>query len=86
MNAKTDNAAMDAERLSASDSSPGKVEIPALKTTKTGIPLHPQPSDDPEDPLVCRDADNFRIEGVGSIANQTFRIGVPCGSMPPLLC
>lgn len=50
MDAKTDYAAMDTENLSASDS---KAEMPVLKTTKDGIPLHPQPSDDPEDPLVC---------------------------------
>jgi hypothetical protein len=52
MDAKTDNPAMDAEKLYASDSGPGKADLPTLKTTKKGIPLHPQPSDDPEDPLV----------------------------------
>lgn len=31
-----------------------KPETAFLKATKDGIPLHPQPSDDPEDPLVRR--------------------------------
>jgi hypothetical protein len=36
------------DKLSSSE----KDHVGTLKTTKTGIPLVPQPSDDPEDPLV----------------------------------
>ena len=40
-------------KLSTSDSNPEKIDAPVVKLSKDGIPLHPQPSDDPEDPLVC---------------------------------
>ena len=42
----------DAERMYGHHGTSEKDATYALKTTKTGIPLVPQPSDDPEDPLV----------------------------------
>lgn len=39
----------DAEKIDSVSPSETK---PALKTTSDGIPLIPQPSDEPEDPLV----------------------------------
>lgn len=43
-----------------------KPETTFLKATKDGIPLHPQPSDDPEDPLVrqCRAIFTLNSHGV----------------------
>jgi hypothetical protein len=35
----------------------GSEKVPAQKTTEDGILLVPQPSDDPEQPLVTRDDD-----------------------------
>ena len=40
------------DNMSANLSGSEKNETTVLKTTKDGIPLVPQPSDDPEDPLV----------------------------------
>lgn len=39
-----------------------KPETTFLKATKDGIPLHPQPSDDPEDPLVRRHLHLYRLD------------------------
>jgi len=40
------------ETLPGDSNSDEKNDAYTLKTTETGIPLVPQPSDDPEDPLV----------------------------------
>lgn len=40
------------DNMSTNLSGSEKNETTVLKTTKDGIPLVPQPSDDPEDPLV----------------------------------
>jgi hypothetical protein len=49
---KAQDTQVDAERTYGDLSSSEKNGSYTLKTTKTGIPLVPQPSDDPEDPLV----------------------------------
>jgi hypothetical protein len=52
MSAKVEEGIMatDADTASGDYS---KNEQVVLKTTKDGLPLVPQPSDDPDDPLVC---------------------------------
>ncbi|OAA63341.1 ankyrin repeat-containing protein [Niveomyces insectorum RCEF 264] len=47
----TDKALMPSTAMPPPSSSSDKVESPLLKTTKDGIVLVPQPSDDPDDPL-----------------------------------
>lgn len=49
---KTDDTEKVAEMPQGDVSSSEKSNGYALKTTKAGIPLVPQPSDDPDDPLV----------------------------------
>jgi hypothetical protein len=44
---------VDIERMPSDGDSAGKEGHVSLKTNKDGIILVPQPSDDPEDPLVC---------------------------------
>lgn len=43
----------DIERMPSGNGDSGKEHHVSLKTNKDGIILVPQPSDDPEDPLVC---------------------------------
>jgi hypothetical protein len=44
---------VDIESMPSINGDSGKEDHVTLKTNKDGIVLVPQPSDDPEDPLVC---------------------------------
>lgn len=50
--AQAQDAQVDKEKMDGNLSSSEKNVAYTVKTTKTGIPLVPQPSDDPDDPLV----------------------------------
>lgn len=50
--AQAQDAQVDKEKMDGNLSSSEKNVAYTAKTTRTGIPLVPQPSDDPDDPLV----------------------------------